>query len=66
MSEGLMPKRGKNMSKNKTLSLAKGVKNEEFYTPYANHVSPQSKDGATDIRKCQMLCRTHNRAKGTR
>ena len=46
--------RGMNMSKNKTLSAAKSAKNDEFYTQYA------------DVRNCQMLCKTHNRAKGNR
>ena len=32
----------------------------------ADHVTPWSKGGATDISNCQMLCRTHNRAKGNR
>jgi hypothetical protein len=32
----------------------------------ADHVSAWSKGGATDIRNCQMLCKTHNRAKGNR
>ncbi len=32
----------------------------------ADHVTAWSKGGATDIRKCQMLCKTHNRAKGNR
>ena len=32
----------------------------------ADHVTPWSKGGATDIKNCQMLCRTHNRAKGNR
>ena len=32
----------------------------------ADHVAAWSKGGATDIRNCQMLCRTHNRAKGNR
>ena len=32
----------------------------------ADHVTPWSKGGATDIANCQMLCRTHNRAKGNR
>ena len=32
----------------------------------ADHVTPWSKGGATDIRNCQMLCKTHNRAKGNR
>lgn len=32
----------------------------------ADHVSAWSKGGATDINNCQMLCKTHNRAKGNR
>jgi len=32
----------------------------------ADHVSAWSNDGATDIKNCQMLCKTHNRAKGNR
>lgn len=32
----------------------------------ADHVSAWSKGGSTDIRNCQMLCKTHNRAKGNR
>ena len=32
----------------------------------ADHVTPWSKGGATDLKNCQMLCRTHNRAKGNR
>ena len=32
----------------------------------ADHVTPWSKGGVTDIGNCQMLCRTHNRAKGNR
>ena len=32
----------------------------------ADHVTAWSKGGATDIANCQMLCRTHNRAKGNR
>ena len=31
-----------------------------------DHVTPWSKGGATDIGNCQMLCKTHNRAKGNR
>ena len=31
----------------------------------ADHVAAWSKGGATDIANCQMLCKTHNRAKGT-
>ena len=32
----------------------------------ADHVQAWSKGGATDISNCQMLCKTHNRAKGNR
>ncbi len=32
----------------------------------ADHVTAWSKGGSTDISNCQMLCRTHNRAKGNR
>lgn len=32
----------------------------------ADHVMAWSKGGATDINNCQMLCKTHNRAKGNK
>ncbi|MCL4481796.1 MAG: DUF262 domain-containing protein [Bacteroidetes bacterium] len=32
----------------------------------ADHVSAWSKGGATEAKNCQMLCKTHNRAKGNR
>ena len=32
----------------------------------ADHVSAWSKGGSTHIKNCQMLCKTHNRAKGNR
>jgi 5-methylcytosine-specific restriction endonuclease McrA len=32
----------------------------------ADHVSAWSKGGETSIENCQMLCKTHNRAKGNR
>ena len=32
----------------------------------ADHVTAWSKGGATDEKNCQMLCKTHNRAKGNR
>ena len=32
----------------------------------ADHVTAWSKGGSTDIDNCQMLCKTHNRAKGNR
>ena len=32
----------------------------------ADHVAAWSKGGSTDIKNCQMLCKSHNRAKGNR
>jgi hypothetical protein len=32
----------------------------------ADHVSAWSKGGSTDIKNCEMLCKSHNRAKGNR
>lgn len=32
----------------------------------ADHVSAWSKGGKSDIKNCQLLCKTHNRAKGNR
>jgi len=32
----------------------------------ADHVAAWSKGGVTDIQNCQMLCKTHNRAKGNK
>jgi hypothetical protein len=32
----------------------------------ADHVSAWSKGGATSVNNCEMLCKTHNRAKGNR
>ncbi len=32
----------------------------------ADHVTAWSRGGATDASNCQMLCKTHNRAKGNR
>jgi len=32
----------------------------------ADHVTAWSKGGGTDVKNCQMLCKTHNRAKGNR
>ncbi|CAH1002451.1 hypothetical protein LEM8419_03330 [Neolewinella maritima] len=32
----------------------------------ADHVTAWSKNGATDIKNCQMLCKTHNRSKGNK
>ncbi|MDD3772675.1 MAG: HNH endonuclease signature motif containing protein, partial [Weeksellaceae bacterium] len=32
----------------------------------ADHVTAWSKGGKTNIKNCQMLCKTHNRAKGNK
>lgn len=32
----------------------------------ADHVAAWSKGGTTDIKNCELLCKTHNRAKGNR
>ena len=32
----------------------------------ADHVTAWSKGGATEVKNCQMLCKTHNQAKGNR
>ncbi|AWX46177.1 hypothetical protein HME9304_03209 [Flagellimonas maritima] len=32
----------------------------------ADHVTAWSKGGATDVKNCEMLCKSHNRAKGNR
>ena len=32
----------------------------------ADHVAAWSKGGNTDLENCEMLCKTHNRAKGNR
>lgn len=52
-------------SGNASLGSAKKAKNDEFYTQY-DHVTAWSKGGVTDEANCQMLCKTHNRAKGNR
>ena len=38
----------------------------DFKDMDADHVAAWSKGGATDAVNCQMLCKTHNRAKGNR
>lgn len=38
----------------------------KFQEMDADHVTAWSKGGATDISNCQMLCKTHNRAKGNK
>lgn len=48
---------GNNTNKTKIWSLAEMD---------ADHVTAWSKGGATDIKNCEMLCKTHNRAKGNK
>ena len=48
---------GNNTNKTKIWSLAEMD---------ADHVSAWSKGGSTDIKNCEMLCKTHNRAKGNK
>lgn len=48
---------GNNANKNKIWALTEMD---------ADHVSAWSKGGATDIKNCEMLCKTHNRAKGNK
>ena len=38
----------------------------DFNEMDADHVAAWSKGGTTSIKNCQMLCKTHNRAKGNR
>jgi len=38
----------------------------QFSEMDADHVSAWSKGGKSDIKNCQMLCKTNNRAKGNR
>lgn len=50
-------------------ALTDGPNHARIYKPSemdADHVTAWSKGGSTDISNCQMLCRTHNRAKGNR
>ncbi len=48
---------GHDANKNKVLTISEMD---------ADHVSAWSKGGTTDIKNCQMLCTTHNKAKGNR
>ncbi len=41
-------------------------KNWNFNEMEADHVAAWSKGGATDVKNCEMLCKTHNRAKGNK
>jgi hypothetical protein len=41
-------------------------RNYDFHEMDADHVSSWSKGGESSVKNCQMLCVTHNRAKGNR
>jgi hypothetical protein len=45
---------------------ANAVKNWKLDEMDADHVEAWSKGGATSLDNCQMLCKTHNRAKGNK
>lgn len=45
---------------------ANKIKIWNFGEMEADHVSAWSKGGATSVENCEMLCKTHNRAKGNR
>ena len=45
---------------------AKSTKIWAFKAMDADHVSAWSKGGVTDISNCEMLCKSHNRAKGNK
>lgn len=50
-------------------TLGHGANNEKIWNLNdmdADHVTAWSKGGATSANNCQMLCKTHNRAKGNR
>jgi hypothetical protein len=45
---------------------ANAVKTWKLDEMDADHVEPWSKGGSTSLENCQMLCKTHNRAKGNK
>ena len=50
-------------------AIGHGANSARIYKPSemdADHVTAWSHGGATDASNCQMLCKTHNRAKGNR
>lgn len=61
--------RTKGVSNCPLCAVGHGNNAARIYTPGemdADHVTAWSKGGATDASNCQMLCKTHNRAKGNR
>jgi hypothetical protein len=50
-------------------AVGDNVNNTRIYKPDemdADHLTAWSKGGDTDLKNCQMLCVTHNRAKGNK
>jgi 5-methylcytosine-specific restriction endonuclease McrA len=50
-------------------ALENGSNNDKIWAQKemdVDHVAAWSKGGATDIKNCQMLCKTHNQAKGNK
>jgi hypothetical protein len=56
---------------NSNITEAKRAKNDEFYTQYHDIEKEiaayiEYNPDVSDAKNCQMLCKTHNRAKGNR
>ncbi len=61
--------KAKHISNCPLCAMGDGVNKDKIWTLKdmdADHVLAWSKGGATDESNCQMLCKTHNRAKGNR
>ena len=56
--------KAKNISNCPLCALGNSKKIYSYKEMDADHVTAWSKGGKTDINNCQMLCKTHNRAKG--
>lgn len=61
--------KNKNKSNCPLCAIGHDVNNQKIWEQTdmdADHVTAWSKGGATSIKNCQMLCKTHNRAKGNK
>jgi hypothetical protein len=59
----------KNVSNCPHCAIGHDINNDKIWSLIdmdADHVAAWSKGGATNVKNCQMLCKTHNRAKGNR
>jgi 5-methylcytosine-specific restriction endonuclease McrA len=68
-TENLRKAKAKGRSNCPLCSLSKGSNRSRIYKLSemdADHVTAWSKGGTTTLDNCQMLCKTHNRAKGNR